>query len=199
MYIKQLDHPYLQLINNLDIHDDAAKLQLVNQLTRKKLLDRPIIKPFLILITCGYYYLKTRLEVMQSIDDAFSARKINTLHALTSTQHCLSRVYSKKEIEHLRNHPITEYQLLKALYFHRPPLKYKKVWQALFHSTHPPAPHDIDSINLYYDQLTSSHELSKEEIFCYLKKKIALRRSSSLTSKELQSAFKELIDSQEAS
>ena len=206
MFIKQFDHPYLKKVQNLDVYDDESKRDLIKNLIFQTIKERVLVHLFLILITFGYHYLKLQMKTTQALEEALSARKLNTLLSLKQqeTQKELSspsfkQIYSKRELEHLKCHPVTEYQLLKVLYFHRPPLKYKKIWQSLFHSTSDSASHDIDSINLYYDRLTSGHAIPHEEILKHLKKKIKGRSTPSLSAQELQLAFKELMDSQEAS
>ncbi|WP_420420545.1 hypothetical protein [Simkania sp.] len=200
MFIRKFDHPYLNLIKNLDIHDETARQKLIETLTFKIIKKKLLVHLFLILITFGYHYYKLRLSTTQAVDEALTARKLNALFSLKETDlTALKQVYSKKELSHLQKHPITDYHLLKILYFQRGPFKYKKIWQSLFLSAQATPPHDIDSINLYYDRLTTSHSVPHEQIMKHLRKKIEGRCPTALTTQEIQRAFKELMDSQKAS
>jgi len=204
MFIKKFDHPYLKLIKDLDIQDLEAKRSLIEQLTFKTIKEKVIVHSFLTFMTFGYHYFKLRKRTSQAIEEAISARKLNALlslkhHKELSECSSFKQIYSKKELYHLKNNPISEYQLLKVLYFQNAPFKYRKVWQSLFHPSTASLPHEIDSINLYYDRLTTNHSIPHDQIMKHLKKKIEGRPAASLTTQELQLAFKELIDSQRAS
>ncbi|MCB1066990.1 hypothetical protein [Simkania negevensis] len=200
MFIRKFDHRYLNLIKNLDIQDESAKETLIETLTFKTIKKKLLIHLFLILITFGYHYYKLRLSVAQAIDEALTARKLNALFSLTETDFtALKQVYSSNELSHLQKYPITDYHLLKILYFQRGPFKYKKIWQSLFQTTQATRTHDIDSINLYYDRLTTSHSVPHEQILKHLRKKVEGRYPTALTTQEIQRAFKELMDSQKAS
>lgn len=200
MFIRKFDHPYLNLIKDLDIQDLKAKQALIDTLTFQTIKKKILTHLFFILTTFGYHYFKLRMKTAQAVDEALTARKLNTLFSLSETDFSLlEQIYSQKELNHLENHPVSDYHLLKTLYFQRGRSKYKKIWQSLFQADRVPRPHDIDSINLYYDRLTTGHSISHEQIMKHLRKKIEGRPATALTAQELQKAFKELVDSQKAS
>lgn len=200
MFIRKFDHPYLNSIKDLDIQDQTAKQALIDTLTFQTIKKKIFTHLFFILTTFGYHYFKLRMKTAQAVDEALTARKLNTLFSLNETDFSLlEKIYSQKELNHLENHPVSDYHLLKTLYFQRGRTKYKKIWQSLFLTDQATPPHDIDSINLYYDRLTTSHSVPHEKIMKHLRKKIEGRSATALTAQELQRAFKELMDSQKAS
>lgn len=204
MLIKKFEHHLLKEIANLDIHDDESKKDLIKNLIFKTIKKRLFFHFLLILITFGYHYIQLQKKMTQSIEEALFARKLNTMISLQNRKalipiSTLKKIYSKKELELLKCQPITEYQLMKTLYFHSNPLKYKKIWKSLFFKPSLEKSPDMDSINLFYEQLKSKHAIPNEEITKYLKNKMEGRHLPTLSAKEIQSAFKELADSKKAS
>lgn len=201
MITKKFDHPYLKIIKSIDLHDRASRKRLIENLTFEKIKNRPFIY-FIIIITFGYYYFKIYMNISQSVEEALAAHKLNTLlklknHADLFNHQAYKKIYSYKELNYLKRHPISHSQLLEVLYFQPKPLKYKKIWKSLFYLLQEPA-HHIDFINLYYDELKSNYSISNEQIINHLKKKLAERSTCSLSIQELELAFKELVQSQQA-